>query len=73
MKTKIDGINRRKFIKAAAATAYVAPLIASMPAHATFKSSGSNAVKPKFLFKKRSRAIRIYKFKKYYRRSLLSR
>jgi len=42
---KVDGTSRRKFIKIAAATAYVVPLIASMPAHATFKSSGSKPVK----------------------------
>jgi len=42
---KVDGTSRRKFIKIAAATAYVAPLIASMPAHATFKSNGSEPVR----------------------------
>ena len=42
---KVDGTSRRKFIKIVAATAYVVPLIASMPAHATFKSSGSKPVK----------------------------
>ena len=42
---KVDGTSRRKFIKIAAATAYVAPLIASMPAHATFKKTGSQVVK----------------------------
>ncbi len=41
-KNKIDGSSRRKFIKIAAATAYVAPLILSMPAQATYRKSGSN-------------------------------
>ncbi len=38
---KVDGSSRRKFIKIAVATAYVAPLIASMPAQASYRKSGS--------------------------------
>ncbi|PCH60865.1 MAG: hypothetical protein COC05_02885 [Gammaproteobacteria bacterium] len=41
---KVDGSSRRKFIKIAAATAYVVPLIASMPAQATSYGSGSKQV-----------------------------
>lgn len=67
---KVDGTSRRKFIKVAATAAYVAPLIASMPAHATFTSNGSNAVKPKrsFKFKSTGRSRKLYKFKRFYRK-----
>ncbi|MBL4852206.1 MAG: hypothetical protein JKY90_08010 [Gammaproteobacteria bacterium] len=44
-KNKVDGSSRRKFIKIAAATAYVAPLILSMPAQATYTNSGSAQAK----------------------------
>lgn len=61
---KVDGNSRRKFIKIAAATAYVAPLIASMPAHATFKSNGSKTVTKK-VWPKKKIYRKIFKYKRY--------
>jgi len=71
---KVDGTSRRKFIKIAAATAYVAPLIASMPAHATYKSSGSAPVRqsPKPV-RRRRRVFRKPVYRKYNRYSRYNR
>lgn len=45
-KQPVISSSRRNFIKVAAVTAYVAPLIASMPAHATYGKTGSAPQKP---------------------------
>ncbi len=65
MSTELEQTNdsRRKFIKIAAASAYVAPLIASMPAHATFKSNGSQPVKK--VWSKTKSYKRVYRYKRY--------
>jgi len=55
--------SRRKFIKVAVVSAYITPLIASMPAHATFKSHGSQPVK-----KARRRAVWKKRIHRKYRR-----
>lgn len=73
---KVDGASRRKFIKIAAATAYVAPLIASMPAQATYGHTGSKTVKKKVwkksvyrkkAYKKYNRYRSYNRYKKYNR------
>ena len=63
--SKVDGSSRRKFIKIAAATAYVAPLIASMPAQATSFGSGSKKVTKKTVYKKFYRYAKYKKFNKF--------
>lgn len=74
--TQTNG-SRRKFIKVAAASAYIAPLIASMPAHATFTSNGSKPVKKvwkkpvwrrKTIYRTRSRFSQYRRYSRYTRR-----
>ena len=69
---KVDGSSRRKFIKIAAVTAYVAPLIASMPAQATSYGSGSKQVTKKVfkkkVFKQSQRKFRKFSKFRFFRR-----
>jgi len=62
---KADGSSRRKFIKIAVATAYVAPLIASMPAQAALYGSGSKQVTRKVWKQSQRRFSKFSKFRKY--------
>ena len=59
---QING-SRRFFMKVAIVAAYVAPAIASMPAHATFKNTGSQPTKK--VWTKRKSFKRVYRYRRY--------